>query len=332
MHKTIYKILCLGMVLIASCSAPGSPVTTVSQATMPISPTETRPPTAVIDNQTSQDQIMTEVPTLEPASPTPTFSIINEIPYATSLQPDATRWNLDIYVPNSAVEAPVVVFAHGFKAVKEGHKRESKVFAENGILVYTITWPTWIADLAEEENGRGYREMFEVFSCAIRYARGTAQDYGGDPSQLILAGFSMGATEGALTALGGEAHATDWETFAAEKGGPPQQVDCAVEGASQEVNAFLGVGGYYDLPDRLLGRKPELWNLASPYAIIGGNPDLQLRLLHGAQDENRDPETSIQFNQTLQEAGYDSELILYDGVHLVPAELTAEVILELAGE
>jgi carboxylesterase type B len=150
--------------------------------------------------------------------------VTSDLLYATSLQPEATSWNLDIYTPNEATDSPVVVFAHGFKAVKEGHKRESQVLAENGAVVYTITWPTWILDLAERENGQGYREMAEVLTCVIRYARATAPDYGGDPDRVILVGFSMGALKGSWVALAGGSLAPMWEAFAVEQGGPPPQV------------------------------------------------------------------------------------------------------------
>ena len=75
-----------------------------------------------------------------------------------------------------------------------------------------------------------------------------------------------------------------------------------------------------------------MWKIASPLAYLGQNPNLVIRLLHGERDDGVNPESSIKFNEALTKAGYDSELILYDGIHLVPAELTAKVVMELAGE
>ncbi len=49
-------------------------------------------------------------------------------------------------------------------------------------------------------------------------------------------------------------------------------------------------------------------------------------------DELVPPENSIWLNDALVEAGYDSQLIIFDGVHLVPAELTIKMVLELTEE
>jgi hypothetical protein len=37
------------------------------------------------------------------------------------------------------------------------------------------------------------------------------------------------------------------------------------------------------------------------------------------------------FNELLLEAGYDTHLIMYDGIHRVPPEHTAEIVQDLAG-
>jgi hypothetical protein len=44
------------------------------------------------------------------------------------------------------------------------------------------------------------------------------------------------------------------------------------------------------------------------------------------------PESSHRFNEVLVEAGYDSRVILFDGGHIVPPELTSEAVMELAGK
>jgi predicted esterase len=56
---------------------------------------------------------------------------------------------------------------------------------------------------------------------------------------------------------------------------------------------------------------------------------MPVRLLHGTQDPVAKPESSHMFNDALVEAGHDSRVTLFDGGHIVPAELTAETVLEL---
>ena len=272
MKKILLQVQCAWLLLIASCAAPSPTPTMVIETTLPgpteVSIQQTDPP----QPQATVEQLEEETPTLPPPTPTSPFQVTRDVLYATSLQPQATTWALDIYAPNEAANSPVVVFLHGFKAVKEGHKRESQVLAEHGAVVYTVTWPTWILDLAERESGQGYREMYEVITCAIRYARATATDFGGNPDRVILVGFSMGAIQGAWVALAGESLNPMWEAFAADQGGPPQQVECAANGVTEKVDIFVGIGGPYKIVEGLQEKDAELWKIASPMAHLGAKP------------------------------------------------------------
>jgi acetyl esterase/lipase len=270
-------------------------------------------------------------PTVAAPTMTPPVEVTSDVVYATLLQPDVTEQMLDVYTPEEAGTWPVVVFLHGFNATKEGHIKESQAIAEQGAVVFTVDWPTWIEDLAARENGKGFREMSEVLSCAIRFARATASDYGGDPSQVTLVGFSYGADTGAWVALAGDDLDRLWEEFASIRGGPPPQVECVVSGVSANVDAFVGIGGHYDFAEPLQKRDPGLWQIASPFSHIGQDLDLQVRLIHGERD-SVSPEHSVQFNDVLAEAGYDTSLTLFDGIHRVPIELTAAKVMEVAGE
>jgi acetyl esterase/lipase len=269
-----------------------------------------------------------------PSNPTPTTppgQVASDIGYASSLQEEGESWTLDIYAPSEAGIWPVVVFLHGFGATKEGHIRESQTIAERGAVVYVLDWPTWIEDLAERENGKGFREMSEVVGCGIRFARATAADYSGDSSHVTLIGFSYGGYLGIWTALASNSLDSMWEEFSANNDGPPALVDCERSQNSIIVDAFIGVGGAYFLAEKFEERNPELWEIVSPIAYLGRDPDFPIRLLHGERDTMAQPESSQTFNDILLEAGFDTQLIMYDGIHLVPPELTAEIVQELAG-
>jgi predicted esterase len=77
---------------------------------------------------------------------------------------------------------------------------------------------------------------------------------------------------------------------------------------------------------------PGLWEIVSPYAHFGQDLSMPIRLLHGEQDPIADPESSSAFNQDLITAGYDSELILFEGGHIVPVDLTYATVAELTSE
>jgi acetyl esterase/lipase len=257
--------------------------------------------------------------------------VARDIVYASSLQEDGESWALDIYAPNEPGNWPLVVFLHGFDALKEGHIRESQAIAESGAIVYTLNWPTWIDDLAERGNGLGFREMYEVVACGIRFAKTTALDYGGNPSHVTLIGFSYGGYLGIWTTLAADSLDSAWEEFSANNDGPPAQVGCKSVQASIKVDAFIGVGGAYFTAKKFEERNPELWEIISPLAYLGSDLDIPIRLLHGERDTMAQPEYVEEFRDILLEAGHDSQLILYDGIHRVPPELTAEIVQDLAG-
>lgn len=205
---------------------------------------------------------------------------------------------------------------------------EVQAIAEQGFVVFNVSWPS-----AVMENSRGYRQISEVLSCAVRYARATAADYGGDPSQIILVGHSFGARMGSWFALaGGDNLDSMWEQYAADHGEPDPQVACVEDGGSANVDAFIGIAGHFPHLESLQEKDEDLWEIVSMFAHLRQRPELRVRLLHGEQDTRQPFENSIRFTDILIQAGYDTKVTLFEGAHIVPIPLTYEVILELAGE
>jgi acetyl esterase/lipase len=270
-------------------------------------------------------------PTVAAPTMAPPVAAASDVAYAVPLQPDVAEQRLDVYTPEEAA-GPVVVILHGLDNNKEYYAPLSQAIAEQGAVVFTVDWPTWMADLAARESGKGFREMSEALSCAIRFARATASDYGGDPSRVTLVGHSYGAAAGAWVALAGDNLDRSWEGFASIRGGPPPQFECVVSGVSANVDAFVGIAGRYDFAGPLQERDPELWQIAGASAHLGQDLGLRVRLIHGERDDLVRPEHAVQFNDALAEAGYDTSLRLWDGKHQVPTELTVAEVIEAAGE
>ena len=275
--------------------------------------------------------ISTVAPSIDTTPTKPPSLVASDIVYASSLQEDGDSWMLDVYAPKDTGNLPVVVFLHGFVGRKGGHIQDSQVIAESGAIVYALDWPTWLVDLAEKENGKGFREMYEVVACGISYAKTTAPNYGGDPSNVTLIGFSYGGYLGSWITLGANTIDSSWDSYAANNEGPPVQVDCVSDPASIKVDAFIGIGGAYFWAESLQERNQGLWKIVSPPSHLGSELDTPIRLLQGERDTTVRPEISEEFRDILHKAGYDTKLIMYDGTHRVPAELTAEVVQELAG-
>ena len=208
----------------------------------------------------------------------------------------------------------------------------SQSIADQGLVVFTANWPTQLDDMAVKDNGKGFREMYEAIACSIRYARGKAADYQGDPSKVILVGHSNGASIGALVTLGSDSLETLWEDFAAEHGGPPSQVECIEPSHSTHIDAFIGIGGLYFLKSRLQESEPDIWKIVSPYAFLDTPLALPIRLIHGEQDDTASYEVSVHFNDALVAAGFNSKLVTHEKKHMVPIDLTISEILAILEE
>ena len=263
------------LLLAAACGDGGEPAAT---------PTPTLTPTAVAMPTPEAPPS----PTSEPTAATLTIEVTEDVAY-TSAQ------TLDIYAPSEPGPWPVVVILHGMGAgfgnPRLGYTPLAEAIAEQGALVFNATWTV-------SPVSRG---AFEDGACAVRFARATAADYGGDPNLITLLGHSAGAYLGSVTALAGD----DFEG------------DCLVSGVSALPDVFVGVAGAYDpaITDlRVLANDPDLYEAINPSTHIGRNPDLRVRLLHGDIDDIIPVDQSVQFQQALEDAGYDVTLNVLEGV------------------
>jgi predicted esterase len=298
--RLLYNALAMIIIFSSSCSSPPSAVT---------------PPTTF------------------PPDPTPAVSVTKDVIYASSLEDDGSDWTLDVYTPIKPGGGPIVVLLHGLGANKEGYSRESEIIAENGATVYTVNWPIVAVDVATFDNGRGFREISETLNCAIFFALENELDLGGDSENVILVAHSYGALYGAWIALASNQIDAQWEEFHADRNGPRVQVECISSSVSAHVDGFIGIGGgRYSAAEVLRERDAELWEIVSPYAYFGQNSGMSILLLHGKQDTLAKPESSQNFNDILLEAGYESRVILFDGRHIVPPQLTFEAVIELTNE
>jgi acetyl esterase/lipase len=244
---------------------------------------------------------------------------------------------LDVYAPTQPGPWPVVVFTHGVGSKKENYATYSRAIAGRGAVVFTIDWPTRYPTYAIQDNGKGFREILESLTCAVRFARARAPDFGGDPERMALVGYSLGGGAGAQVALLGDEVDNLWQEFAALRGGPPPQFECAVSGVSAHVDAFVGAAGTYGPfvgtygwygREWLQAEDPELWEVFS--SSLGQNPGLVVRLLHGERDDEIPFQNSAEFAVVLAEAGYDVALIPFDSeLHYVPFDLTIQTIMDL---
>lgn len=98
------------------------------------------------------------------------------------------RHSLDIYAPEGAKNAPVMIFVHGGGFVRGDKKGAANIgawFAQHGIVTLAINYRF----APEIQWPAGAEDIKNVLAWA---AQNVAQ-YGGDPSKIVLAGNSAGA-------------------------------------------------------------------------------------------------------------------------------------------
>lgn len=202
------------------------------------------------------------------------------------------RGLLDVYVPQDAENAPVVVFFYG-GSWQEGEK-ELYAFVGNALAArgMVIVIPDY-----RVHPEVGFPTFLEDAAVAVRWAHDNAARFGGDPDRLFLMGHSAGAHIAAMLALD--------ETWLAAEGLEP----------ASDIAGLVGLSGPYDfLP---LKRKDII-------AVFGGSnrPETQpinfvtpaappAYLAAGRDDKVVEPRNTRALAQALRDAGVPVETEFY---------------------
>ena len=122
------------------------------------------------------------------AAPKGGVSVSRDVPYG----PHA-RQVLDIFRPDDAAKAPILVFVHGGAFVR-GDKRTSPQIYDN--VLYWFARQGYLGINIEYRRApeAPYPAGAEDVASAVAWARSNAGKYGGDPARLFLMGHSAGGT------------------------------------------------------------------------------------------------------------------------------------------
>ena len=238
------------------------------------------------------------------AEPTPSPSTIPAgTPYTTFARiPFTDLLVLDVLQPGGEGPWPVTVLVHGGGWVG-GERADvsdlAGLLATAGSLVYNISYRTMAL-------GGSYPTAYEDVACGVRFARATAQDYGGKTSSVTLAGYSAGAHLAAVVALAGDEF--DGDCLAAGSGLP---------------DAFVGIAGPYDsdqfspLLIPFFGgprtEAAEAWSAGNPYSYVDRRISLPIHLLQGTADGTVPQRFTIDFAAALKAAGHKVGLSIIEG-------------------
>ena len=288
-------VLALSVLLLAACARaepPAETVPTVTPTPVPSTPTPT-PPTE---------------------TPAPVIEIIESMVYA---DVNNQRTVLDIYAPVEEGPLPIAVIVHGFAQSRQRYHALAQTISGQGFVVYNIS----------AVHDTPWSKSIDRIACAVRYARGTADEYNGDPNRIALVGHSAGAATGVVAALSGDDFGQN----------------CQMPDESALVRAFVGYEGNYNFSTfdykshapslefldhtYLEETDPDLWHALNPYSHIGRYPEIAIRLIHGATEtEDVSPELSTDLYQALLDADHDVELVIVENAtHFDILDPTSEV-------
>ena len=205
---------------------------------------------------------------------------------------DSTGLKLDIYAPQNAQNAPVVVFFLGGRW-EEGDKAQYKFVGQalaargfvgvipNVRLYPQVRYPAFVDDAAR----------------AVAWVHAHAGAYGGSPAKIVVMGHSSGAYDAAMLALDPQ--------FMARAGG-----------SRLWLRGMIGLAGPYDFlpltdPDlRDMFGPPETYDSTQPvFHVDGTNPPLLL--MHGGKDQTVDIKNTNSLFDRVKRANGTVDKVIY---------------------
>jgi acetyl esterase/lipase len=205
---------------------------------------------------------------------------------------EGARQTLDVYRPNNAAAAPVVVFFYG--GSWQGGNKATYLFVATALARHGYV--TVVPDYRVYPEVR-YPDFLEDGARAVRWAKDNAARFGGDPQKLLVMGHSAGAYIAAMLALDGR-----WL----------QKVGLAPD---RDIAGLIGISGPYDfLPLRdgtlktIFGGANEPATQPISHVSPGAPPAL---LVTGARDGTVDPGNSSRLAARLHAAGDDATAVTH---------------------
>lgn len=226
-----------------------------------------------------------------PTTETPGMVVTRDIAYATVPGTDAKDLNLDLYVPEGAVDRPVIVYVHGGAWAKGDKSRVGNK-------------PAWCAGHGWVLASINYRLLpagrhpvnVEDVARALAWLHANIRAHGGDPTRMVLMGHSAGAHLAALVA-------TDDRRLAAH-GLSPTMLSGVIVLDTKALDLPALMPSRFHQP--IFGEDPAVWRDASPITHLSPQ-DPPLLCIHAEQKPEKEAMTTA-FVQAAREAGVRAEI------------------------
>lgn len=220
---------------------------------------------------------------------TPGFGYVREAGFVFDV---TTGLQLDVYVPNGARHAPVVVFFYGGswqEGAREDYRFVGEALARQGLVAVVpdyrlypaVRYPLFLEDAAQ----------------AVAWTHRHIASHGGNPAAMVLLGHSAGAYNAAMLTLN--------PPFLQEVGVP-----------RQTIRGMVGLAGPYDfLPlqdpvlQRIFAPADDLRQTQPVTHVDGRNPPMLL--IHGQNDSRVRAANSLRLAERVQAAGGAADARIY---------------------
>ena len=208
---------------------------------------------------------------------------------------EGPRQKLDVYRPRHAAKAPVVVFFYGGRW--QGGSRDLYPFVGAALAAQGIV--TVVPDYSIFPPAR-FPTFVEDAARAVRFARKSTAQWGGDPSRLVLMGHSAGAYIAAMLSF------------------DPQWLRQVGLNSQTDLAGFIGLAGPYDflpIQSRTLRTIFGGANRAEtqPISFVTGKEAPSL-LITTRRDRLVSPGNSRRMAAKIREHGGVAEVLTYGGV------------------
>lgn len=208
------------------------------------------------------------------------YSVKRDIAYGKN-----PRQKLDLYLPDGAQRAPVIVFFYGGSwqyGSKDDYRFLGQAFAEKGFI-------TAVADYRLYPEVK-FPSFVEDGARAFAYVQDNAASWNGDPERMYVAGHSAGA-------------------YIAMMVGGDRQYLAKVGGSRQDVRGVIGISGPYDFLPFTDDAIIDIFSTASDAATQPINhlvaPMPPVFLATGESDDIVDPRNSHRVEARLRAMGQE---------------------------
>ena len=256
--------------------------------------------------------------------------VVRDVEYASV---DGHRLFLDLYIPEKAEAAPLLVWVHG-GAWRAGSKSRMPLNAlvEEG-------WAIASVDYRLTPVARFPAQVHDL-KAAVRFLRAKGADYGLNAETIVIAGNSAGGHLAALVGTSNGDQDLEGSVGAYLKESSNVQATLSFYGASNlttilEQSTPFGLGVRIPALQLLLGAQPEdvpqIARLASPIFHVDAS-DPPLLLIHGDQDPQMPINQAHELHGIYQKLGLSTQLeVIHGAVHGGP-EFYDEIRLQIIKE